>query len=103
MSERELVQIRGGIGMIFSGRRIVRFAQRERKRRVSLSEERQLNEEQINAEIIQLLGFVGLEDAIDKMPGELSGGMKRRLGSPERWSGRLRLCSMTSPPRVWIP
>ena len=36
------------------------------------------------------LGFVGLEDAIDKMPSELSGGMKRRvalaralIGEPE--------------------
>ena len=27
-----------------------------------------------------MLGFVGLEDAIDKMPAELSGGMKRRVG-----------------------
>jgi phospholipid/cholesterol/gamma-HCH transport system ATP-binding protein len=39
-----------------------------------------LSEEEIESAVSRLLGFVGLEDAINKMPAELSGGMKRRVG-----------------------
>ncbi len=38
-----------------------------------------LPEDEIEGKVRQVLGFVGLEDAIDKMPSELSGGMKRRV------------------------
>ena len=41
---------------------------------------RTMHEEEIELAVRRLLGFVGLEDAIDKMPAELSGGMKRRVG-----------------------
>jgi phospholipid/cholesterol/gamma-HCH transport system ATP-binding protein len=80
MSERELVQVRGGIGMIFQEGALFDSLSVRENVGYRLSEEGKLSEEEINAEIIQLLGFVGLEDAIDKMPGELSGGMKRRVG-----------------------
>ena len=36
--------------------------------------------EQIEPEVRRMLRFVNLEDAIDKMPAELSGGMRRRVG-----------------------
>ena len=45
-----------------------------------LYEEGLLSEEEIESSVRRLLGFVGLEDALDKMPSELSGGMKRRAG-----------------------
>ena len=45
-----------------------------------LFEESRLSEEEIEVAVRRLLGFVGLEDAIEKMPAELSGGMKRRVG-----------------------
>ena len=34
---------------------------------------------EIEQAVRKILGFVGLEEAIDKMPSELSGGMKRRV------------------------
>jgi phospholipid/cholesterol/gamma-HCH transport system ATP-binding protein len=37
-------------------------------------------EEDVEAEVRRMLRFVNLEDAIDKMPSELSGGMRRRVG-----------------------
>jgi phospholipid/cholesterol/gamma-HCH transport system ATP-binding protein len=37
-------------------------------------------EEEVNQEVTRMLRFVNLEDAIDKMPIELSGGMRRRVG-----------------------
>src|SRR5207302_10475731 len=38
-----------------------------------------MDEDEIDQKVRQSLGFVGLEEAIDKMPSELSGGMKRRV------------------------
>jgi phospholipid/cholesterol/gamma-HCH transport system ATP-binding protein len=37
-------------------------------------------EEEVEHEVRRMLRFVDLEDAIDKMPIELSGGMRRRVG-----------------------
>lgn len=42
--------------------------------------EQGLHEEQVEPEVRRMLRFVNLEDAIDKMPAELSGGMRRRVG-----------------------
>jgi phospholipid/cholesterol/gamma-HCH transport system ATP-binding protein len=39
-----------------------------------------LTEQEINTEIIEVLESVGLVEAIDKMPSELSGGMRKRIG-----------------------
>lgn len=39
-----------------------------------------LSEEQIEIQIIEALDNVGLKEAIDKMPAELSGGMRKRIG-----------------------
>lgn len=36
--------------------------------------------ETVDREVRRMLNFVDLEDAIDKMPNELSGGMRRRVG-----------------------
>lgn len=38
------------------------------------------DEEEVEHEVRRMLRFVNLEDAIDKMPIELSGGMRRRVG-----------------------
>jgi phospholipid/cholesterol/gamma-HCH transport system ATP-binding protein len=42
--------------------------------------EQGLKEEEVEPEVRRMLRFVNLEDAIDKMPSELSGGMRRRVG-----------------------
>ena len=42
--------------------------------------EQGLQEDEVEPEVRRMLRFVNLEDAIDKMPSELSGGMRRRVG-----------------------
>jgi phospholipid/cholesterol/gamma-HCH transport system ATP-binding protein len=42
--------------------------------------EQGLAESEVEPEVRRMLRFVNLEDAIDKMPAELSGGMRRRVG-----------------------
>jgi len=42
--------------------------------------EQGVDEDAVEQEVRRMLRFVNLEDAIDKMPDELSGGMRRRVG-----------------------
>jgi len=42
--------------------------------------EKGLDESIVEEEVKKMLSFVDLDDAIDKMPAELSGGMRRRVG-----------------------
>lgn len=80
MVERDLVSIRRDIGMVFQEGALFDSLSVRENVGYRLSEERQIAESEIDAAVLQLLGFVGLEEAIDKMPAELSGGMKRRVG-----------------------
>jgi phospholipid/cholesterol/gamma-HCH transport system ATP-binding protein len=80
MPEHELVQIRSGIGMVFQEGALFDSLSVRENVGYRLTEEGQMSESEIDAEVLQQLGFVGLEEAIDKMPAELSGGMKRRVG-----------------------
>jgi len=80
MRERELVAIRRQIGMVFQEGALFDSLSVRDNVGYRLYEEGLKSEEEIDAIVAELLGFVGLEDAIDKMPAELSGGMKRRVG-----------------------
>ena len=80
MSERQLVGIRHRIGMVFQEGALFDSLSVRENVGYRLYEEGLLSEEEIESSVRRLLGFVGLEDALDKMPSELSGGMKRRAG-----------------------
>jgi phospholipid/cholesterol/gamma-HCH transport system ATP-binding protein len=80
LAESDLVSIRRSIGMVFQEGALFDSLSVEENVGYRLAEEGQLGESEIHREVVQLLGFVGLEEAIDKMPAELSGGMKRRVG-----------------------
>lgn len=80
MTERELVVIRRDIGMVFQEGALFDSLTVRENVGYRLSEEGVMDDPEIDAAVLQLLGFVGLEEAIDKMPADLSGGMKRRVG-----------------------
>ena len=78
LSERDLVSIRQKIGMVFQESALFDSMPVRENVAYRLYEEG-ADEGAIDARVRETLGFVGLEDAIDKMPSELSGGMKRRV------------------------
>lgn len=80
MTERELVFIRKNIGMVFQEGALFDSLSVRDNVGYRLNEEGILEELEVDREVAKHLGFVGLEEAIDKMPVELSGGMKRRVG-----------------------
>lgn len=80
MTERELVHVRRAFGMVFQEGALFDSLSVRENVGYRLYEEGVLGEDEIEVIVRRMLGFVGLEDAIDKMPAELSGGMKRRVG-----------------------
>ena len=78
LNERQLVHVRQKIGMVFQESAL--FDSLTVRENVAYRlYELDAPEGEIDAKVREVLGFVGLEDAIDKMPPELSGGMKRRV------------------------
>src|SRR5262252_9639412 len=78
MTERDLVRIRQKVGMVFQESAL--FDSLSVRENVAYRlYELDVDEDEIEAKVRKSLGFVGLEDAIEKMPAELSGGMKRRV------------------------
>ncbi|MBP6823331.1 MAG: ATP-binding cassette domain-containing protein [Acidobacteria bacterium] len=78
-NEEKMMTVRQKIGMVFQEGALFdslsvydNVAYRLREQRVK--------EDEIEAVVSRMLRFVDLEDAIDKMPNELSGGMRRRVG-----------------------
>jgi phospholipid/cholesterol/gamma-HCH transport system ATP-binding protein len=80
MNEQQLVKTRQSIGMIFQEGALFDSLSVRDNVGYRLYEEGSMEEAAVDAEVEKHLGFVGLEEAIDKMPVELSGGMKRRVG-----------------------
>jgi phospholipid/cholesterol/gamma-HCH transport system ATP-binding protein len=80
MTERNLVKIRRNIGMVFQEGALFDSISVRENVGYRLDEEGKLEEGDIEKEVEKHLGFVGLREAVDKMPVELSGGMKRRVG-----------------------
>jgi phospholipid/cholesterol/gamma-HCH transport system ATP-binding protein len=78
LRERDLVSVRQKIGMVFQESAL--FDSLSVRENVAYRlYEMNAHEDEIDHKVRESLRFVGLEDAIDKAPSELSGGMKRRV------------------------
>ena len=78
-SEIEMMPVRQKIGMVFQEGALFDSLSVHDNVAYRLREQR-VDEEEVETEVRRMLQFVALEDAIDKMPDELSGGMRRRVG-----------------------
>jgi phospholipid/cholesterol/gamma-HCH transport system ATP-binding protein len=77
--EEEMMRVRKKIGMIFQEGAL--FDSLSVYDNVAFKlHEQGVPEEEVEPEVRRMLRFVNLEDAIDKLPIELSGGMRRRVG-----------------------
>ena len=78
-NETQMMRVRKKLGMIFQEGAL--FDSLSVYENVAFKlHEQGVPEEDVESEVRRMLRFVNLEDAIDKMPAELSGGMRRRVG-----------------------
>ncbi len=78
-SEEQMMSVRKKIGMVFQEGALFDSLSVYDNVAYRLHEQG-VPEEEVEPEVRRMLRFVNLEDAIDKMPIELSGGMRRRVG-----------------------
>ncbi len=77
--DQDLMAVRKKIGMVFQEGALFDSLSVYDNVAYRLIEEG-VDEDEIEHEVTRMLHFVDLDDAIDKMPNELSGGMRRRVG-----------------------
>src|SRR5882672_4245697 len=78
-SEVQMMSVRKKIGMVFQEGALFDSLSVYDNVAYRLHEQGR-SEDEVEPEVRRMLRFVNLEDAIDKMPAELSGGMRRRVG-----------------------
>jgi phospholipid/cholesterol/gamma-HCH transport system ATP-binding protein len=96
LSEQGRLAARAGIGYVFQGAAL--FDSLNVLENVGFPlYQRRLPEEEIRAQVRDRLEMVGLADAIDKVPSELSGGMQKRVGLARAIIGEPRLILYDEP------
>lgn len=77
----ELNKIRTRIGFLFQNAALYdSMSVRENLSFTLRRHDTSLSTDEINEQVLEVLESVGLKEAIDKMPSELSGGMRKRIG-----------------------
>jgi phospholipid/cholesterol/gamma-HCH transport system ATP-binding protein len=90
MSEEQLLQMRGDIGMLFQESALFDSLTVAENVGYRLYEEIQMAPEEVRRRVEEVLGFIGLEDYIDRMPSELSGGQRRRVAIARAFAAKPR-------------
>jgi phospholipid/cholesterol/gamma-HCH transport system ATP-binding protein len=80
LTEQELVPIRRKIGMLFQGAALFDSLSAGENVAYPIREHFRLAEKEIQRIVREKLRLVGLDGVEEKMPAELSGGMKKRVG-----------------------
>src|SRR5215470_6995789 len=79
LTEGELLRMRTDIGIAFQENALFDSLTVAENVGYRLYEETDMPMEQVRQRVEEVLGFVGLEEHIHKMPSELSGGQRRRV------------------------
>lgn len=80
MREDELIQLREHVGLLFQGAALFDSLTVAENIAYPLREHLRLTEQEIQRRVEEKLQLVGLRGIESKMPAELSGGMKKRVG-----------------------
>jgi phospholipid/cholesterol/gamma-HCH transport system ATP-binding protein len=80
LKNKELNILRKKIGFLFQSGALYDSMTVRENLAFPLRDSKEISKSEINNLIVEALSNVGLDDTIDKMPSELSGGMRKRLG-----------------------
>ena len=77
---KEMNEIRKEIGFLFQGAALYDSMTVRENLEFPLKRHSEISDEDAYEKVLHTLDLVSLRDAVDKMPSELSGGMKKRIG-----------------------
>ncbi len=97
LSEEELFPVRRKIGMVFQESALFDSLNVAENVAYVFQEERALAPEEEEARVRAALRFVDMEEAIEKLPPDLSGGMRRRVAIARAFIGEPPLMLYDSP------
>jgi phospholipid/cholesterol/gamma-HCH transport system ATP-binding protein len=97
LPERELLQIRAGVGMLFQETALFDSLTVAGNVGYRLTEEAHLPADEVERRVAEVLGFVGLAEYGDRMPSELSGGQRRRVAIARAMASKPRLLLFDDP------
>jgi phospholipid/cholesterol/gamma-HCH transport system ATP-binding protein len=97
LRETELNSFRRRMGIVFQEGALFDSLSVYENVSYRLREEGMRDEAQMRERVQQVLGFVDMQDAIDKMPAELSGGMRRRVAIARATASQPRIMLYDSP------
>jgi phospholipid/cholesterol/gamma-HCH transport system ATP-binding protein len=80
MPELELLKMRADVGMVFQENALFDSLTVAENVGYRLYEETDMPLDEVRKRVEEVLAFLGLRDFIDRMPSELSGGQRRRVG-----------------------
>jgi phospholipid/cholesterol/gamma-HCH transport system ATP-binding protein len=80
LRRKDLNVLRRTMGYLFQGAALYDSMSVRENLAFPLERQITLEQEELEARIVEQLRLVGLESSINKMPSELSGGMKKRIG-----------------------
>jgi phospholipid/cholesterol/gamma-HCH transport system ATP-binding protein len=96
MSEQDLLKLRADIGMSFQENALFDSLTVAENVGFRLTEEG-MPEDQVDARVGEVLGFVGLGDFAERMPSQLSGGQRRRVGIARGMASKPSLILLDDP------
>ncbi len=97
MPEKDLLQVRGDIGMLFQENALFDSLTVAENVGYRLAEETDMRPDDVDGRVTEVLGFVGLGEYPDRMPSELSGGQRRRVAIARAMASRPSLLLFDDP------